>query len=65
MAAVSGAVAGRDDETRNAVGRLREIDPTTGISNFYQPVAAAPSGTFGGLDKGFRLSLSVEKASCM
>jgi adenylate cyclase len=34
MAAVSAAMAGRDDEMRKAVARLREIDPTTGISNF-------------------------------
>jgi hypothetical protein len=30
---VSGAMAGRYDETRKALGRLREIGPTTGISN--------------------------------
>jgi adenylate cyclase len=34
MAAVSAAQAGRDDELRKAVGRLREIDPKSGISNF-------------------------------
>ena len=34
MAAVSAAKAGRDDEVRKAVGRLLQIDASTGISNF-------------------------------
>jgi len=33
-AAVSAALAGRDDEARKAVGRLRELNPGTGTSNF-------------------------------
>jgi tetratricopeptide (TPR) repeat protein len=34
MAAVSAALTGRTDEVQKAVGRLREIDPGVGISNF-------------------------------
>jgi adenylate cyclase len=34
MAAVSGALAGREEETRKAVARLRELNPDVGLSNF-------------------------------
>ncbi|SDS25279.1 hypothetical protein SAMN05444158_1482 [Bradyrhizobium canariense] len=48
MTAVSGALAGPEDEIRKAVGRLREIDPTAGISNLANvnsctPTAARPT----------------------
>jgi adenylate cyclase len=56
MAAVSGAMAGRDDETRKAVGRLREIDPTTGISNFTNVWPLRRPEHLAAFDKGLRLT---------
>jgi TolB-like protein/class 3 adenylate cyclase len=56
MAAVSGAMAGRDDETRKAVGRLRDIDPTTGISNFTNVWPLRRPEHLVAFDKGLRLT---------
>jgi TolB-like protein/class 3 adenylate cyclase/tetratricopeptide (TPR) repeat protein len=56
MAAVSGAMAGRNDETRKAVGRLREIDPTTGISNFIDVWPLRRPEHLVAFDKGLRLT---------
>jgi hypothetical protein len=56
MAAVSGAMAGREDETRKAVGRLREIDPATGISNFTNVWPLRRPEHLAAFGKGLRLT---------
>jgi hypothetical protein len=56
MAAVSAALAGRDDEVRKAVGRLREINPGTGTSNFANVWPLRRPEDLAAFDKGLRLT---------
>jgi TolB-like protein/class 3 adenylate cyclase/tetratricopeptide (TPR) repeat protein len=56
MAAVSAALAGRDDEMRKAVGRLREINPASGISNFSNVWPLRRSEDLAAFDRGLRLT---------
>ena len=56
MAAVSAALAGRDDEMRKAVGRLREIDPKSGISNFTNVWPLRRPEHLAAFEKGLRLT---------
>jgi TolB-like protein/class 3 adenylate cyclase/tetratricopeptide (TPR) repeat protein len=56
MAAVSAAKAGRHDEMRKAVGRLREIDPMTGISNFTNVWPLRRPEDLAAFDHGLRLT---------
>jgi TolB-like protein/class 3 adenylate cyclase/Tfp pilus assembly protein PilF len=56
MAAVSAALAGRDDEMRKAVGRLYEIDPKSGISNFTNVWPLRRPEDLATFEKGLRLT---------
>jgi tetratricopeptide (TPR) repeat protein len=56
MAAVSAAMAGNDDEVRKAVGRLRQIDPTSGISNFVHMWPLRRPEDLAAFDAGLRLT---------
>jgi tetratricopeptide (TPR) repeat protein len=56
MAAVSAAKAGRHDEMRKAVSRLREIDPMTGISNFTNVWPLRRPEDLAEFDHGLRLT---------
>jgi TolB-like protein/class 3 adenylate cyclase/tetratricopeptide (TPR) repeat protein len=56
MAAVSAALAGRDDEMRKAVGRLREIDPASGMSNFKNVWPLRRPEDSAAFDRGLRLT---------
>jgi hypothetical protein len=56
MAAVSGALAGRIDEVQRAVGRLREIDPISGISNFTNVWPLRRPQDLAVFEKGLRLA---------
>jgi tetratricopeptide (TPR) repeat protein len=56
MAAVSGALTGRADEVQKAVGRLREIDPGVGISNFANVWPLRCPEDLAVFEKGLRLT---------
>ncbi|MGH6714795.1 MAG: adenylate/guanylate cyclase domain-containing protein [Bradyrhizobium sp.] len=56
MAAVSAAMAGRDDEARKVTARLRQIDPTSGISNFANMWPLRRSEDLAAFDAGLRLT---------
>jgi hypothetical protein len=56
MAAVSAAMAGRDDEVRKAVRRLHQIDPTSGISNFAHMWPLRRPEDLAAFDSGLRLT---------
>jgi TolB-like protein/class 3 adenylate cyclase len=56
MAAVSAALAGRDDEVRKAVGRLRELSPGTGTSNFANMWPLHRPEDLAAFDKGLHLT---------
>jgi tetratricopeptide (TPR) repeat protein len=56
MVAVSGALAGRIDEVQKAVGRQREIDPTSGISNFTKVWPLRRPQDLAAFEKGLRLT---------
>jgi TolB-like protein/class 3 adenylate cyclase len=56
MAAVSAALAGRDDEMRKAVGRLYEIDPKSGIANFSNVWPLRRAEDLAAFEKGLRLT---------
>jgi TolB-like protein/class 3 adenylate cyclase/tetratricopeptide (TPR) repeat protein len=56
MAAVSAALAGREDEMRKAVGRLYEIDPKTGIANFSNVWPLRRPEDLAAFEKGLRLT---------
>jgi TolB-like protein/class 3 adenylate cyclase len=56
MAAVSAALAGRSDEMQKAVGRLSEIDPTAGISNFSNVWPLRRPEDLATFEKGLRLT---------
>jgi adenylate cyclase len=56
MAAVSAALAGREDEMRKAVGRLYEIDPKSGIANFSNVWPLRRPEDLAAFEKGLRLT---------
>ena len=56
MAAVSGALTGREDETRKAVQRLREIDPEASISAFANVWPLRRAEDLAAFDRGLRLT---------
>lgn len=56
MAAVSAAMAARDDEVRRAVGRLHQIDPTSVISNFVHMWPLRRADDLAAFDAGLRLT---------
>ena len=56
MAAVSAAMAGRDDEVRKTVGRLHQIDPTSAISNFAHMWPLRRPEDLAAFDSGLRLT---------
>jgi TolB-like protein/class 3 adenylate cyclase len=56
MAAVSAALAGREDEMRKAVGRLYEIDPKSGIANFSNVWPLRHAEDLAAFEKGLRLT---------
>jgi TolB-like protein len=56
MAAVSAAMAGHDDETRKAVGRLRQIDPTAVTSTFADMWPLRRPEDLAAFDAGLRLA---------
>jgi len=56
MAAVSGALTGREDETRKAVQRLREIDPEASISAFANVWPLRRPEDLAAFDKGLGLT---------
>jgi hypothetical protein len=56
MAAASAAMAGRDDEVRKAVGRLHQIDPTSGIGKFAQMWPLRRPEDLAAFDAGLRLT---------
>jgi TolB-like protein/class 3 adenylate cyclase len=56
MAAVSAALAGREDEMRKAVGRLYEIDPKSGIANFSNVWPLRRAEDLAAFEKGLRLT---------
>jgi hypothetical protein len=56
MAAVSAALAGRDDEMRKAVRRLREIAPKSGTSNFSNVWPLRRPEDLAAFDRGLRLT---------
>jgi TolB-like protein/class 3 adenylate cyclase/tetratricopeptide (TPR) repeat protein len=56
MAAVSAAMVGRDDEVRKTVGRLHQIDPTSGISNFAHMWPLRRPEDLAAFDSGLRLT---------
>ena len=56
MAAVSAALAGRGDETRRAVARLRELNPEVRLSNFEGVWPLRRTEDLAAFDKGLRLT---------
>jgi TolB-like protein/class 3 adenylate cyclase/tetratricopeptide (TPR) repeat protein len=56
MAAVSAALAGREDEMRKAVGRLYEIDPKSGTANFSNVWPLRRAEDLAAFEKGLRLT---------
>jgi hypothetical protein len=56
MAAVSAALAGRNDEVQRAITRLREIDPTSGIANFTNVWPLRRPEDLAAFEKGLRLT---------
>jgi adenylate cyclase len=56
MAAVSGALAGREDETQRAVARLRELNPDVRLSNFAGVWPLRRPEDLAAFDKGLRLT---------
>jgi adenylate cyclase len=56
MAAVGAALAGREDEMRKAIGRLCEIDPNSGISNFTNVWPLRRPEDLATFEKGRRLT---------
>jgi TolB-like protein/class 3 adenylate cyclase len=56
MAAVSAALAGREDEMRKAVGRLYEIDPKSGTANFSNVWPLRRPEDLAAFEKGLRLT---------
>jgi adenylate cyclase len=56
MAAVSAAMVGRDDEVRKTVGRLHQIDPISGISNFAHMWPLRRPEDLAAFDSGLRLT---------
>jgi adenylate cyclase len=56
MAAVSGALAGREDESRKAVTRLRELNPEVRLSNFEDVWPLRRPEDLVAFDKGLRLT---------
>jgi len=56
MAAVSGALAGREDETRKAVARLRELNPDVRLSNFEGVWPLRLAEDLAAFDKGLHLT---------
>jgi len=56
LAAVSAAMAGHNDEARNAVGRLHQVDPASGISNFAHMWPLRRPEDLAAFDAGLRLT---------
>jgi hypothetical protein len=56
MAAVSGALAGHEDETRKAVARLRGLNADVRLSNFEGVWPLRRPEVLAAFDKGLRLT---------
>jgi adenylate cyclase len=56
MAAVSGALAGRNEDRDKAVARLRELDPQVRIANFANVWPLRRAGDLAAFEEGLRLT---------